>query len=87
MKISVVIPTYNAAKTIVPVVKAIIQQSLTPHEIIVVDDCSVDDTVQLVSNFKEITVHVLAKNYGGPAWPRNIGIELARGNFIALMRR
>ena len=83
MKISVIVSTFNSAKTIVPVISAILAQSFKPYEIFVVDDKSTDNTVEVLAQFPEIKVFVLDKNYGGPARPRNQGIKLATGDFIA----
>lgn len=78
------IPTYNREKFISDCIQSVIVQSLPAYEIIVIDDCSTDDTLALVSSFSKVKFHVLEKNYGGPAWPRNFGINLAKGDFIAL---
>ena len=83
MKISVVIPTYNASATIVDVLNSIMNQSLRPYEVLLVDDCSTDQTVELASQVDGITIYQLKKNYGGPAWPRNYGISQAKGDCIA----
>ena len=47
-KISVIIPTYNREKTIEYCLKSVIRQTLKPYEIIVVDDCSKDNTINII---------------------------------------
>lgn len=83
MRVSVIIPTFNAANTICDVVNSILEQSIPPFEIIVVDDCSTDDTVKLLKRYKGIKIHTLDTNFGGPARPRNVGIALASGDMLA----
>jgi glycosyltransferase involved in cell wall biosynthesis len=88
--ISVVIPTYSAAPFIRETLDSVFGQTLLPHEVIVVDDCSTDNTVALVKEISKsasISVRVirLPKNSGGPAKPLNVGIEAACGNLIATL--
>jgi teichuronic acid biosynthesis glycosyltransferase TuaG len=87
IKISVVIPTYNAESYIERTIESILGQSYTNFELILVDDCSNDDTWKIISSFsaknKNIQCIRLDKNSGGPARPRNIGIKNAKSNLIA----
>ena len=53
MNISVVIPSYNSTKTIESCIKSLISGTLKPHEIIVVDDNSTDDSVEKVERIAE----------------------------------
>lgn len=65
-KIIVVMPAYNAAKTVVRTVSEVVQQGFV-DEIILVDDCSHDATVQVAAALPGVRVHVHAQNtgYGG----------------------
>lgn len=85
--ISVVIPAYNAALHISETLRSILEQSLSPLEIIVVDDCSKDNTPEVVSSFAQTHPHIklirALQNFGGPAGPRNMGIQAAKGHLIA----
>lgn len=83
MQISVIIPTFNADATIDEVLVSILEQSFKPFEVIVVDDCSLDNTVQRAMKHKGVRVVVLDNNFGGPARPRNVGIKEAQGTHIA----
>lgn len=81
-KVSVVVPVYNRGHGIEATVKRLLSQSFAPHEIIVVDDGSTDDTPEVLKRFgTQITV--LRKENGGPASARNCGIRAASGEFIA----
>ncbi len=89
-RISVVIPTYNASPFIRETLDSVFAQTRLPDEVVVVDDCSLDDTVALVEQLAEtapILVRVirLTKNSGGPAAPLNAGIAAATSEFIATL--
>jgi len=83
MKISVIIPTWNRADTIVRAVESVIGQSLPAHEIIVVDDGSDDDTAHRLSSIEPVTR--LFQNNAGVSAARNRGIRAATGDWIALL--
>lgn len=82
--ISVVIPAYNRAKTINYCLDSVLKQTLAPLEVLVVDDCSTDGTVDIVRAYQDSRVRciVLEKNSGAQA-ARNRGIREARGEWIA----
>lgn len=84
IRISVVIPVYNAAATVLESVQSCLSQSRPPHEVIVVDDGSTDGTAQLLrERFGErIQIIQLWKNEG-PAGARNRGVRLCSGTHIA----
>ena len=54
--ISLYIPAFNAEKTIEKSIKSVLQQTLKPKEIIVVNDCSTDKTLKLIKNFNQIKI-------------------------------
>ncbi len=80
--VSVVVPVYNGGQAVSATVEHILRQSLTPHEIIVVDDGSTDDTSEVLKKFAG-RISALRKVNGGPASARNCGIRAATGNFVA----
>jgi len=95
--ISVVMPAYRSAGTIVEALRSVVAQELTTEgteiaEVIVVDDCSPDSTCEIVEEWNRATVHGapslrlvrLPKN-GGPAVARNAGIREAKGEWIAFL--
>jgi glycosyltransferase involved in cell wall biosynthesis len=88
--VSVVIPTYNASPFIREALASVFAQTRLPDEVIVVDDCSPDDTVAVVEQIAAnapIPVRVirLSKNSGGPAAPIEYGVRHATGDFIAVL--
>ena len=78
--ISIVIPAYNAERFIMPLLDSIFRNKIKEMEVIIVDDCSKDDTVSIAKNYP-VKVIELQKN-GGPAKARNIGVEAAIGEII-----
>lgn len=82
--ISVVIPAYNRARTIGYCLDSVLSQSYPPTEIIVVDDSSTDETVDIVRNYNSLKILcvVLEKKSGAQA-ARNRGIWEAKGDWIA----
>jgi glycosyltransferase involved in cell wall biosynthesis len=82
IRYSVVIPAFNAEKTLVACLRSLEQQkpAVTPWEIIVVDDGSTDGTAQIVKTFR--SVRYFHQVNQGPAQARNFGVEQARGEII-----
>lgn len=78
--ISVVIPTYNASQFMPNLLDSIFNQAVEDMEVIIVDDCSTDDTVKVVSRYP-VRVIRMEKN-GGPARARNRGVNEAQGDII-----
>lgn len=89
LSISVVIPTYNAADTIIDTVRSVANQKYPPVEILVVDDCSTDETLLnlkfLQEEIENLIILRTEKNFGGPAGPRNIGLKKASGDYVAFL--
>lgn len=85
--ISVIIPTYNRSKALVKAIKSVLGQTIEDYEIIVVDDCSTDDTENIVRGLKDKRIRYikLDKNSGGSMLPRKIGIENATSKYIAIL--
>lgn len=89
MRISFIVPTYNAAPTIGRALTSIITQAGDwEAEVIVVDDCSTDDTVLvaqgLASRASGVAIRQTPAN-GGPGVARNLGIEAATGDWICFL--
>lgn len=87
--ISILLTTYNSSRYILDTLKSINNQTFKNWELIVIDDCSNDNTVRIIKKFflnkKKILIIRNNKNSGGPAYPRNIGIEKARRKFLAFI--
>ena len=84
-KISVVVPAYNAERTILETIASVRQQTLTDFELIVINDGSTDQTLELVSTVKDERLRVFSYTNGGLSTARNRGIAQARGEFITFI--
>ena len=84
---SVIITTHNSKNYVDKTIKSVINQNFNDYEIILVDDCSKDGTVELVKkNYKnKIKIFSTKKNFGGPAKSRNIGINKSKGDWISFL--
>ncbi len=86
--VSVVMPAYNASRFIVEAVRSVLDQGYPDWELIIVDDCSTDETFalaqQLASQDGRIRVFQNAANLG-PGPTRNTALAAARGRFIAFL--
>ena len=87
--VSVIIPLYNAEKYISETIESVINQTYENWELLVVDDCSTDNSREIVKSFKQkdsrIRLIESEINFGGPARPRNIGIDNSQGEYIAFL--
>jgi len=83
-KISVVIPAYNSEKCIRETLESVFNQTLSPYEIIVVDDGSKDNTAALIQSFGDRVRYIRQDNQGIAA-ARNTGIHSATGDWIAFL--
>ncbi len=84
MKISVVIPTYNSAKFIAATIESVFRQTVSPDEILVLDDGSKDDTVSILNSFRP-RVTVFQQVNRGVAAARNELCKRAGGDLIAFL--
>ena len=85
-KVSVIIPMYNSEKYINDCLNSVVNQTYSNLEIIVIDDCSTDSSLNLVSNIKDSRIKIVkfAENKGVSS-ARNKGIELAKGDYICFI--
>ena len=84
--VSVIMPSYNTAKFIGDSIKSVLNQTYTNWELIIVDDCSTDDTDKVVSNFKDSRIKYLKnKKNLGAALTRNKALREAEGTWIAFL--
>jgi glycosyltransferase involved in cell wall biosynthesis len=84
MKISVIIPAYNAENYIERTLNSIINQSFQAYEIIVIDDGSTDNTYKIVKE-KFPSIKLFWQKNQGPSAARNYGIRIAAGDWITFL--
>ena len=82
--VSVIIAAYNAEETIAEAIRSAIDQTRPPHEIIVVNDGSSDNTAQIIRSFVPSVVFLEQKN-GGPSSARNLAARHATGDWLACL--
>lgn len=84
--ISIIMPTYNCAKFIKETIQSVINQTYENWELVIVDDCSNDNTEEIVASFndKRIKYHKLKKN-SGAAVARTTAMKMATGNYMAFL--
>jgi len=86
--VSIITPCYNSQYFITNTVESVIQQTYENWELLIIDDGSKDDSKNIIAHYSNkdprIKLISLEKNQG-PAHARNIGIEMARGRFIAFL--
>ena len=84
--VSIIIPSYNCAGFIGETIESIRSQTYVDWEMLITDDCSMDNSVEVISQYVKkdprIKLYRLSKN-GGPGAARNNSIEKAKGRFIA----
>jgi hypothetical protein len=86
MKISVIIPAYNAGATLREALDSVQAQNHTPHEVIVVDDGSTDDTAEIARSYQELLPLVLVQQANaGLGAARNAGMDTATGEAWAFL--
>jgi len=83
--VSVIIPAYNAEKTILDTIKSVENQSFSNFEIIVINDGSTDKTLELISDLGDPRIKIFSYANGGLSTARNRGISRAKGEFIAFL--
>lgn len=87
--ISIIIPIYNARFTLEKAVGSVLAQTFQDWELLLIDDCSTDGSDEMGAHFssedKRISFIRLGKNSGLPAVPRNRGLDLVRGKYVAFL--
>ena len=82
-RVSVVVPTYTARALLAETLAAILAQTFTDFELIVVDDGSTDDTADYLASIADPRLRVVRQANAGVGAARNRGIDESRGAFVA----
>ena len=87
--ISIIIPVYNAEVFLNESLQSVIAQTYQDWELLIIDDCSTDNSASIIKQYVEqdsrIRYFKTDRPSGSPTLPRNIGIEHARGRYIAFL--
>lgn len=83
--ISIIIPAYNAAATILETLDSVFQQTFSDFEVLVINDGSTDQTLDLLQTIEDKRLQIFDYENRGVSVARNRGISYARGEFIAFL--
>lgn len=84
--VSVIIPSYNHSRFIGEAIESLINQTYTDFEIIIVDDCSPDNSVEVIRTFTDPRIKLFVnKRNEGAVYTTNKAIQLATGDYVALL--
>lgn len=86
-KVSVIMPTYNCGRYIAKSIRSVQDQTYENWELLIVDDCSTDDTKKEVASFlnDQRIKYICMQQNGGPAAARNEALRRAQGDYIAFL--
>lgn len=83
-KVSIILPTYNRAKTLHTAIQSVLSQTFSDFELIIIDDGSMDNTEEIVKGFRDDRIkYIKCKENKGAPIARNIGIRSAEGEYVA----
>ena len=85
MTVSVVIPTYNRAHTVIDAVRSVLTQRYRDLELIVVDDGSTDDTAARLAAIADPRLRVITGRHAGVSAARNLGVSKASGQLVSFL--
>ncbi len=84
--VSVIMPSYNTAVYIGNSIKSVLEQTYTNLELIIVDDCSTDDSLEIIRSFSDSRIKLLCTDKNsGAAVARNYALREANGKWIAFL--
>jgi len=84
--VSVIIPTYNRALLLQKAIQSVLNQTFQDFEIIVVNNYSIDNTIEVVRSFNDKRIKIInIRNEGIIARSRNSGLKESQGNYIAFL--
>jgi glycosyltransferase involved in cell wall biosynthesis len=83
-RVSCIVPAHNAAAYLGEALASILGQTFSPFEVVVIDDGSTDQTVDIARRHGQ-PVRVISRECGSPAATRNAGIEASKGEFLAFL--
>ncbi len=83
--VSVIIPTYNRSDLVTNAIDSVLSQTYLLFEIIVVDDCSTDNTIEILSRYENKIRVIKCDNNSYVGFARNLGVSFANGEFVAFL--
>lgn len=83
--ISVIVPVYNAEKYLNDCIDSILNQSYEDLELILINDGSTDSSLSICQSYNDNRIHVIDKKNSGVSDTRNVGISVAKGDYVAFV--
>lgn len=85
--VSIITPVYNAEKYILETIQSVLKQTYQHWEMLIVDNKSTDNSIEIIESVCDARIKLIKLEYnsGGPARPRNIGLDNASGEYIAFL--
>ena len=84
-KISIIIPDYNCEKYVAKCVDSLLRQTLNDIEIILINDGSTDNSLGILKQYNDNRIKIITKANGGQSSARNVGMEIAKGEYIGFV--
>ncbi len=82
---SIVIPVYNKGNYVATTIRSVLAQTETDFELIIVNDGSTDNSLQVIKTFQDRRIRIISIPNGGVSNARNIGIMESKGTYIAFL--
>ena len=86
-KISVITSTFNRSKRLKKTIDSVLNQEFKDFELIIVDDCSTDDTKKVIESYNDDRIVPIYReeNHGHDGKPKNEGLKIAKGEYITFL--
>ncbi len=86
-KISVITSTFNRSKRLKKTIDSVLNQEFKDFELIIVDDCSTDDTKKIIESYNDDRIVPIYReeNHGHDGKPKNEGLKIAKGEYITFL--
>lgn len=82
VKVSIILPVYNAADTVEKTIISVLNQTLKDIELIIIDDGSNIETKNVIRSFRDRRIKLIEQENSGVSNARNSGIRSAKGNYL-----
>ena len=84
--VSIIIPVFNSAETIHRSLNSVLKQTYKNFEIIIIDDCSTDSTINIIQTYDDKRINILKHSENkGASYARNTGIKNSKGEYLAFL--
>ena len=84
--ISVIMPVYNAGKHVYKSIQSVLNQTFTDFEFIIIDDCSTDESWDIIQSFSDSRIHIVRNDKRIGHYPAlNSGMRIAKGRYMAMI--